>query len=98
MGCQVTLSPLALADLEEIVRYVARDDPAAAGRLGQRLLDAAETLCRLPRRGSSVRQRPGVKKLLVQPCLIFYRFDEPTRRVEILRCWHGARDQSQLRL
>ena len=43
MDYQVILGPLALADLEQIVRYVASRDPAAAGRLGTRLLDQAET-------------------------------------------------------
>ena len=56
MDYQVILSPLALEDLEEIVRYIAADDPAAAERLGTRLFDQAETLCRLPHRGG---QRPA---------------------------------------
>ena len=46
-------------------------DPAAAGRLGTRLLDQAETLCRLPHRGGPVRRRPGVRKLVLRPWLIF---------------------------
>jgi plasmid stabilization system protein ParE len=63
MGYKVILSRLALEDLEQIVAYVAQNDPAGAERLGHRLLDQAETLRYLPHRGGNVRQRPGVKKL-----------------------------------
>ena len=42
MDDKVIRGPLALTDLEQIVRYT------AAGRLGTRLPDQAETLCRLP--------------------------------------------------
>jgi plasmid stabilization system protein ParE len=43
MGYKVILSTLALEDLEQIVAFVAQNDPAAAERLGHRLLDQAET-------------------------------------------------------
>jgi plasmid stabilization system protein ParE len=59
MDYKVILGPLALADLEQIVRYIASRDLAAAGQLGTRLLDQAETLCRLPHRGGPVRRRPA---------------------------------------
>jgi toxin ParE1/3/4 len=98
MDYEVILAPLALDELEQIVRYIARDDPAAAQRLGTRLLDQAETLCRLPHRGGPVRRRPGVRKLLLRPYLIFYRVDAAARRVEVLRFWHGAQDPRSLRL
>lgn len=98
MDYQVILSPLALEDLEEIVRYTAADDPAAAERLGTRLFDQAETLCRLPHRGGSARRRQGVKKVLLRPYLIFYRVDDAARRVEILRFWHGAQNPRNIRL
>ena len=98
MDYKVILSPLALADLEEIVRYVAAHDPTAAQRLGMRLLDQAETLCRMPHRGGGVRARPGVRKLLLRPYLIFYRVDDAARTVEVLRFWHGAQDPQRLRL
>ena len=98
MDYKVILGPLAIADLEQIVRYVASRDPVAAGWLGTRLLDQAETLCRLPHRGGPVRRRPGVRKLVLRPYLIFYRTDDSARRVDVLRFWHGAQDPRSLRL
>ena len=62
MDDKVILGPLALTDLDQILRYITSRDPAAAGRLGTRLLDQAETLCRLPHRGGQVRRRPGVRR------------------------------------
>ena len=98
MDYQVILSPLALDDLEQIVRYIASHDPQATERLANRLLDHAEKLRDLPQRGGKVRSRPGVRKLLLWPYLIFYRVNEQSRSVEVLRFWHGAQDPEQLRL
>jgi plasmid stabilization system protein ParE len=56
MGYTVILSTLAIEDLEQSVAYAAQNDPAAAERLGHRLLDQAETLRYLPHRGGDVRQ------------------------------------------
>ena len=97
MDYKVILSPLALEDLGQIVRYVASHDPQAAEHLDTSLLDHAETLRDLPHRGGSVRSRPGVRKLPLWPYLIFYRVNEQSRSVEILRFWHGARDTRELR-
>jgi len=98
MDYKVILSPLALDDLEQICRYVAAEDPGAAQRVGMRLLDQAETLRYLPYRGGSVRLRPGVKKVLLRPYLIFYRIDDVQQCVQVLRFWHGAQDPRSLRL
>ena len=96
MDYKVILSPLALDDLEQIVRHVASHDPQAAERFGNRLLDHAEKLRGMPQRGAPVRARPGVRKLLLWPYLIFYRVNEQGRSVEILRFWHGAQDPKRL--
>jgi len=96
MDYKVILSPLALVDLEEIVRYVADDNPAAAERLGLRLIGVAATLQKLPHRGHSVRRRSGVRKIVLTPYLVFYEVNDATRSVEVLRFWHGARDSKEL--
>ncbi len=98
MDFKVILRPLALEDLEAIIRQVAKEDAQAANRLGNALLDRAESLARLPERGSNVRRRRGVKKLVHPPYLIFYRIDEARHCVEVLRFWHGAQNPIALRL
>jgi plasmid stabilization system protein ParE len=98
MDFKVIYQPLALDDLESIVRHVAEKDLEAANRLGISLLDRAETLAQFPERGGNVQSRPGVKKLVHSPYLVFYRVDDDRRCVDVLRFWHGAQDPRSLRL
>jgi plasmid stabilization system protein ParE len=98
MDFKVILQPLALDDLEAIVRHVAEKDMQAAKRLGMSLLDRAEALAQFPERGGNVRRRPGVKKLVRTPYLIFYRVDNARRCVDVLRFWHGAQNPRSLQL
>jgi toxin ParE1/3/4 len=98
MDFKVIYQPLALDDLEGIVRHVAEKDVQAANKLGMSLLDHAETLAQFPERGGNVRSRPGVKKLVRAPYLIFYRVDNARRCVDVLRFWHGAQNPHSLQL
>jgi plasmid stabilization system protein ParE len=91
MDFKVIFQPLALDDLEGIVRHVAEKDLQAANRLGRSLLDQAESLAQFPERGGNVRRRPGVKKLVRTPHLIFYRVDDTRRCVDVLRFCMGLR-------
>jgi plasmid stabilization system protein ParE len=59
MDFKVIYQPLALDDLEAIVRHVAKEDLQAAARLGMSLLDRRKSLAEFPERGGSVRHRPG---------------------------------------
>ncbi len=96
MGWQIIFAPRALADLEEIVRFIARDNPAAAERFGNSLIGRASLLSDFPLLGSIYPKRPGVRKLSTRPYIIFYRLDEERRTVEILRYWHGAQSEPEL--
>ena len=98
MDFKIILQPLALDDLEAIIRHVAEKDVQAANRLGMSLLDQAEALAQFPERGGNVRRRPGVKKLVRTPYLIFYRIDNGRRCVDVLRFWHGAQNPRGLKL
>ena len=98
MDFKVIYQPLALDDLEAIVRHVAQEDLQAANRLGRSLLNQAESLAQFPERGGNVRRRPGVKKLVRAPYLILYRVDDTRRCVDVLRFWHGAQDPRGLQL
>jgi addiction module RelE/StbE family toxin len=97
MGCKVISSPQAIADLEAAVRYVAGDNPEAAVRVGNALIDRVAILENFPLIGSVYPKRPDVRKLVSRPYLIFYRFREKENVVDILRCWHGAQREPDLR-
>ena len=96
MGWKVILSPWAIERLEEIVRHIARDNPDAAERLGQRLLDRVELLAEFPELGRPYRKRRHVRQLSYPPYLIYYRLRQKAKVVEILDFWHAARRNPEL--
>ena len=96
MGCKIIFSPQAIADLESVVRYIAQDNPAAAVRVGNALMDRVSILENFPLTGSPFPKRPGVRKLVSRPYIIFYRPRLEENCVDILRYWHGARGAPEL--
>lgn len=79
-------------DLEEIVKKVALQNPAAAKMLGESIIRTGESLCFFPERFPRLRQRPGVRRFLVLKYYkTFYRVHSDLKIVEILRCWDGRR-------
>ena len=76
MGCKIIFSPQALADLEAAVRFIAEENPVAAVRVGNALIDRVAILENFPLLGSLYPKRPGVRKLVSRPYIIFYRFRE----------------------
>jgi plasmid stabilization system protein ParE len=51
MDFKVILSPRAIQDLQEIVRYISFDSPANAEKFGLALIEKARTLKSFPERG-----------------------------------------------
>jgi plasmid stabilization system protein ParE len=80
-----------LADLAEIVEFLAADDANASSRFTSSLLDHVELLKRFPRMGSAVRDRSTVRRLVHTPILVYYRVLEDKGLVEILHFRHGSR-------
>lgn len=79
----------AIAHLEAIVAYIAAFNPAAADRLGGRLLEAADSLAEFSDRGREA--MCGTREMtIVWPYVLRYRVE--AERVVILRIRHGARD------
>jgi addiction module RelE/StbE family toxin len=96
MGCKIIFSPQAIADLASAVRFIAQENPDAAVRFGNELIDRVAILENFPLLGSPYSKRPGVRKLVARPYLIFYRFRESENCVDILRYWHGAQREPEL--
>jgi len=90
---QIIWSKTAIANLIEIRAYIGMDNPHAASRMAQNLLQAGNALKTLPNRG-----RPtgltDVRELVVPgtPYLLVYRVT--AEAVQILRVWHGAQERS----
>lgn len=96
MGCKIIFSPQAIADLESAVRFIAKDNPDAAVRVGNALIDRVSILENFPLVGSPYPKRPGVRKLVSRPYIIYYRPRLEEDCVDILRYWHGARTEPDL--
>jgi plasmid stabilization system protein ParE len=52
MGWKIIFAPQALEELEQIVRFIAQDDPQTAIRFGDYLVDRAESLTNFPELGT----------------------------------------------
>ena len=93
MGCKVILSPRAIQDLSEIVRYISFDDADTAMRFGYALIDAALSLNTFPERGRFVPEFADghTRELIYGRYRIVYRFNSDQNAVWISRFWHAAR-------
>jgi len=60
MGWKVIFAPQGIEQLEQIVRYIAQDDPIAADRFGNYLVDRAELLADFPELWTQYRKQPNV--------------------------------------
>ena len=95
MDFKVLIAESAIADLKEIVEFVAHDDTAAAIRLGNKLVAHALSLRIMPQRYPFHDQQLGIRKMPLPPFLVFYTCDEAASVVNILHFWHGARRSPQ---
>lgn len=91
MGYKVIFAPQALERLEEIVRYIARDNPSAANKFGLRLVDQTALLSDFPDIGHPFRKRANVRRFWCKPYFIYYRVWHDKQVVEIMDYWHSAR-------
>ena len=87
MDCKVIFSPRAIQDLSEVVRYISLDNPTAAERFGNALIDASLSLQSLPERGRFVPEfDDGVtREILYASYRIVYRFSLEQKVVWISR-------------
>jgi toxin ParE1/3/4 len=89
---RLTWSPLASDQVDDAVDYIAADDPAAALRWLERLLEHVASLRDYPDSGRVVPelQREDVREILVDPYRVMYR--RTPEAVEVLAVRHAARD------
>ena len=78
----------AIRDLAEIRDYIARDNPSAAGKMAERILEASERLGSQPEMGREGRA-PATRELIIAGTdyLIIYRIRK--KKLELLRVLHG---------
>jgi toxin ParE1/3/4 len=88
------LSRLAEQDLLDIWAYIAKDNPDAADRFTDLLVEKCDHLCELPELG---RRRdefaPSLRSFPVGRYIIFYRIGDPG--IEVVRILSAYRDLGQ---
>jgi len=88
---RVRITDPAKADLSDIRLYLQSQSPAAARKIGRRLLDACVSLADFPDR-NRLGGVPGTREnVAVWPYVIVYRVTPS--EVQILRVWHGAQNR-----
>lgn len=94
---RVVFNPLAIDDLDEITHFIAQDNPVAAEKVREDLLDSSQALCQQPELGIrprfSAHRYAGIRFIpssRYPTYLLFYR--ELATEVEVLRIIHGSRN------
>jgi toxin ParE1/3/4 len=95
MDFKVIWSDEAIADLRDICFYIAQDNPDAALRMGNAILEHVGILTRFPFIGPAYPRgtRGPLREIVFRSYRIFYDVSEELRRVDVLHVWHGAREE-----
>ena len=98
MARRIVWSDTAVADLRQIVRYIALDDPAAATRLAERILQRIENAAEFPLSHRAVPEKAdeSIREAILRPYRVIYEVDEPHEAIHVLRIWHAARGIPEL--
>jgi toxin ParE1/3/4 len=89
---KLAFSPWAVSDLNEILEYVARDNPQAAVRLIDRLEFACQGICSMPAVGTRRDDLAPGLRALSQGRYVVYFIPQTEELLRIVRVMHGARD------
>lgn len=83
-----------MQQLDAIAEYIALDNPAAAGRLVEKVFAKTDRLEDFPESGRSPPELPDsvYREVVVPPCRLFYRYDG--KRVLVL---YVMREERRLR-
>jgi plasmid stabilization system protein ParE len=99
MDYRIIWSPEALTHLEQLVRFISQDNPTAAVKLGNAIVEKVLLLSNFPRLGKIFREAEcdALREIPVPPYRVFYEINDDVRRIEILSIHHGARREPKLR-
>jgi toxin ParE1/3/4 len=77
MDYTVILSPKAVGDLEKIVRYIALNNPEAARKVGQNLLEKTKELSQFPFKGQKVLEfnDADIRQIVLKPSIDLLSID-----------------------
>jgi toxin ParE1/3/4 len=99
MGFKVILTPQSLDDLEAIVTFIAKDNPGRARTFGNELIDRALSVAAFPELGRVVPEigEPAVREVIHGSYRIIYEIFPNRETIYMLRFWHGARGDPEIK-
>jgi plasmid stabilization system protein ParE len=98
MAYRIFWTPIAVQDLRDVCEFISRDNPVAAQRMGEELIEQAEAIALFPQSGRTVPEKKDslIRETIVGSYRIIYRVDEVDKVVAIVRIWHSARGTPEL--
>ena len=99
MAFEVIWAHSAIADLEQVVRYIAAEDVDAAQRPGLTLIGRIEQTAEFPSKGRIVPEKgeDNLREIIVTPDRIVYEISHGDQTIQVPRVWHSARGAIPLR-
>ena len=99
MGFKVILTPQSLDDLQDVVSFIARHNPERARTFGNELIDRALSVGTFPELGRVVPEiaEPAVREVIQGAYRIIYEIYSDRETVYVLRFWHGARGEPEIK-
>ncbi len=93
MAYPIVWTETARNDLAQLVSYIASDDPVAAARFGEAIIDHIEQAALHPNSGRVVPefQVETLRELILSPYRLIYEVHDETQKVYVVRLWHAAR-------
>jgi toxin ParE1/3/4 len=89
---KVKFSPRSVADLQEILEYVGKQNPQASVRLINRLEETCKGLSTMPGVGTQREDLAPGLRALSQGSYVIYFVRQTNDLIRIVRVLHGARD------
>jgi addiction module RelE/StbE family toxin len=99
MDYKVIWTDSAIADLKDICEYISRNNPAASEKTGLGILSHVRILETFPFIGPAYpRGSSGtIREIVYGNYRIFYEVTQKANVVHVLRVWHGARGEPNIR-
>ena len=85
--------------MREVVTYIAQDNPDRARTFGNELIDRALSVARFSELGRVVPEigEPAVREIIHGSYRIIYEIFPDQTAVYVLRFWHGARGEPNIK-
>lgn len=99
MDYKVIWDDEAIQELGQIVSYISQVNPAAARKIGELILEKVKLLGTFPQMGKTLHnlKREAVREISVPPYRIIYHVKDLEKIVRILKVWHGARREPEIK-